>query len=107
MNICIFTILSNVLLFIPIKKIISLKKIDNDFLFIILSNIIFQFSIFCFFKIYHNIIISFYLAFFLMIFAYLLIYNIKNILGKYQIYSLPYFIFNVYIFVKILIIYLF
>lgn len=100
-------ILTHLLLFIPFKRMISLDKIDNDFLFIYLSNIILLIGFFYFFILASNFLFSFFISLFLMIFSYLLIYHIKNTLGQYQIFSLPYFFLSVYIFAKILIITLF
>jgi hypothetical protein len=110
MNILLFTIsiiITNILIFIPISKIIYLDKINDDFIFIYLSNIILivGLSIFLFFK--FNPIFLFFISLFQMIFAFLLIYNIKNILVKYNIFSIPYFFLSVFIFCKIFILYFF
>lgn len=100
-------ILTNILLGPAIKKIISQNKLNNDFVFIYLSNVILMIA-FLLFYVYLNILsFSFYIAFFQMIFAFLLIFNLKNILGKYQIISLPYFFLWIYVFAKIFILYLF
>jgi hypothetical protein len=93
-----FLILVNILILIPLKKIICLDKITNDLVFIYLSNLILLFSLIYFIYFNYIIMFCFYISFFLMIFAYLLIYNIKNILGRYNIFSIPYFILSVYIF---------
>ena len=95
-------IITHFLLVIPIKNIILKDKIDNDFLFIYLSNIILLLAFIYYFIMVNNLFFSFFLALFLMIFSYLFIYHVKNILGKYQIFSLPYFIFCIYTFVTIL-----
>ncbi len=100
-------LLTNTILLIPIKKIIIENKITDDFIFFYLSNIILTFAFLLFFSVLSNFTFAFYIAFFHMIFSYLLIYHIKNILGKYNLYSLPFFILWVYIFSKILICYLF
>jgi len=110
MNTLILTIgiiLTNVLLVFPLTKIIYLDKMNNDLLFIYLSNLIITISFIFFFIINSNLMFSFYISLFQMIFSYLLNYNIKNCLGKYNIYSIPYFFFSVYIFSNILILYLF
>lgn len=100
-------IFSVFLLIFPIKKIISQNKIDNDLLFILLSNLILLLGFLYFFIILNHLFTSFFISLFLMIFAYLLIYHIKNILGKYEIFSLFYFLTSVYNFSSILILTLF
>jgi hypothetical protein len=110
MNVLLFTItmiITNILLLLPITKIISLDKLDGDFLFIYLSNIILLFGLFIFLILKISPIFSFFTSLFQMIFAFLLIYNIKNILGKYNILSIPYFFYSVYIFSKIFTLYFF
>lgn len=100
-------IITHLFLFVPLKKIIIQDKINNDLLFIFLSNIILTISFIFFYIFISNIMFSFYISLFQMIFSYLLIFNIKNILGKYNFFSIPYFVFWVFIFSKVLIIYLF
>lgn len=100
-------IITHLLLFVPFKKIIIQDKINNDLLFIYLSNVILTISFIFFYILVPIIMFSFYISLFQMIFSYLLIFNIKNILGKYNLFSLPYFVFWVFIFSKVLIIYLF
>ncbi len=100
-------IIINFLILIPLSKIVYNDKMNNDLLFIYLSNIILTIAFLLFFMILDNYFFTFYIAFFQMIFAYLLIFNIKNILGKYNFISLPYFVVWVFIFAKLFIIYLF
>ncbi len=88
-------------------KIIVNNKLNNDFLFIILSNIILTLAFLFFFIFTSNLMFTFYIAFFHMIFAFLFIYNVKNIFKSYTLLTLPYFFLWVYVFAKILIIYLF
>jgi hypothetical protein len=110
MNVLLFTItmiITNILLFIPIGKIIYLNKVSDDLLFIFLSNIILLISLLIFFIFKYNPMFSFFISLFQMIFAFLLIYNIKNILGKYNVFSIPYFFYSVYVFCNIFILYFF
>lgn len=100
-------IITNILIIIPLTKIIYLNKLNNDLVFIYLSNVILTISFILFFIISNDLFYSFYNSFFQMIFSYLLIYNIKNQLGKYNLLSIPYFILWVFIFSKTLILYLF
>lgn len=100
-------VFTHFLLLIPIKKIILEDKIDNDFLFIYISNLILLFTLFYFFILSNHLFFSFFTSFFFMIFSYLLIYHIKNLLGKYQLFTLPYFFLSVYTFSTILILCLF
>lgn len=100
-------IITNILIFIPLTKIIYLNKLNNDLIFIYLSNVILTISFIIFFILSNNLFFAFYNAFFQMVFSYLLIYNIKNLFGKYNVFSIPYFILWVFIFSKILILYLF
>lgn len=100
-------IITHLLLFIPISKILIQDKLDNDLLFIYLSNVILTTSFIISYILLSNIMLSFYLSFFQMVFSYLLTYNIKNILGKYNLFSLPHFVLWVFIFSKIFILYFF
>lgn len=100
-------IMTQLLLLIPIRKIILLDKIDNDFLFIYLSNLLLLFAFFYTFLFKNDLFLSFFMSLFLMIFSYLLTYHIKNLFGKYNLFSLPYFFLCVYTFSNILILSLF
>lgn len=100
-------LVTNVLLLGNILKIIKLNLLNNDLLFIYLTNLILLSTVLIFYFIFSKIMISFYLSLFLMIFSYLLVYNIKNILKKDYFYCIPYFIICVINFAQILIIYLF
>lgn len=95
-------IFAHLFLLFPMKRIILEDKIDNDFLFIYISNLLLLLA-FCYYFIISGILFfSFFVSLFLMIFSYLLIYHIKNLLGKYQLCSLPYFFLSVYTFASIL-----
>ncbi len=90
--------ISHLLLVFPIKKIIIFEKLDNDFLFIYISNLILLLALFYYFILLGHLFFSFFISLFFMIFSYLLIYHIKNLLGKYQLLSFPYFFLSVYTF---------
>ena len=97
----------HLLLCFPIKKMVLQDKIDNDFLFIYISNLILLFAFFYYFIISNQLFFSFFVSLFLMVFSYLLLYHIKNTLGKYQLFTLPYFFLSVYTFANILVLSLF
>lgn len=100
-------IVINLLNCFPLIKIIKKDKMNNDLLFIGISNSILTISFLFFYIFVPNLMFAFYIAFFEMIFAYLLIFNIKNILGRYSLYTIPYFFVWVYIFSNLFILYLF
>lgn len=110
MNALVLTIaivITHLLLFIPLGAIITKEKMNNDILFIYLSNVILTIAFLFFFISIYHLMFSFYISFFQMIFSYLLIFNIKNNLKKYNLLSIPHFILWVYIFSNVLILYLF
>ncbi len=99
--------ISNVLILFSLSNIIKQNVLNNDLLFIYLSNLILLVSNIISFFILDNLMISFYTSLFLMIFAYMLIFNIKDCLKKYQLLSLPYFVICVINFANTLILYWF
>lgn len=88
---------------IPICKIIWIDKLDNDLLFLILSNYILIFLLSIIFNSSYHLFYSILVSLILMIVSFLLIRKIKSIYNRYQILSIPYFIFCVYIFSNILV----
>lgn len=100
-------VIVHLFLIFPIKKIILKEKVDNDFVFIYISNLLLLMAFFYYFVLANTLFLSFFIALFLMIFSYLFVYHIKNCLGKYQLFSLPYFFFCVYTFAQILMLCLF
>ena len=100
-------IFSHLLLFFPVHTLIIKEKIDNDFLFIYLSNLLLLFAFFYYFIFIGDLFFSFFVSLFLMIFSYLLIYHIKNIFGQYKLFSLPYFFLCVYTFSQVFLLSLF
>jgi len=87
---------------IPICKIIWEDKLDNDLLFLLCSNYILIFLLSIIFS-YYNLFYSILISLILVIMAFLLIRKIKSIYGHYQILSIPYFCFSVYVFSNILV----
>ncbi len=98
-NLTIYLVFTSILLFISLLKCFKYKMIDNDLLFFYISNIILT-SIFLYFK--SDILISLIIVFFKVIFSYVLIYHLKNLIGYYQLFSIPYFLLWIYIFAKVL-----
>ena len=96
-------IISHIFLLTTIQKIIIQSKLDNDLLFIYLSNMFLIFTFIYFFIFINNYFLSFFISLFLMIFSYLLVYHIKNIIGKYALLTFPHFLLCVYIFANLLI----
>jgi len=87
---------------IPICKIIWNDLLDNDLLFLLSSNYILLFLLSIIFNYQTNLFFSIVISFILMIFSFLLIRKIKTIYGHYQLLSIPYFCFIVFIFSNIL-----
>ncbi len=100
-------IFTHLLFIFPIKKIIQQEKMDNDFLFIYLSNLLLLFAFFYYYLFLPHLFLAFFTALFLMIFSYLLFYHTKNLLGRYQVLSFPYFFLCVFNFANIFVLYLF
>ena len=88
---------------IPICKIVWYDKLDNDLSFLMCANYIFIFLLSIIFNYQNNLVYSILISFTLMIFAYLLIRKIKNILDHYQLLSIPYFILTIFVFSNILV----
>ena len=98
-----FYIASILYLTIPICKIIMLDLLDNDLTFLLSCNYILLFILSIIFNYQNSLIYSILLSFTLVILSFLLIRKIKKIFGHYQILSLPYFCFCVFIFSNILV----
>ncbi|MBQ7031661.1 MAG: hypothetical protein IJY87_04835 [Bacilli bacterium] len=88
---------------IPICKIIWNDLLDRDLTFLLLSNYILIFLLSIIFNYQTNLIYSILLSLTLMISAFCLIRKIKDIYGHYQLLSIPYFIFSVFVFSNILV----
>lgn len=88
---------------IPICKIIWNELFDNDLLFLSLANYILIFLLSIIYNSTYHLFYSILVSLVLMILSFLLIRKIKSIYNRYQILSIPYFIFCVYVFSNILI----
>lgn len=87
---------------IPVFKILWLDKYDNNFLFTLILNYLLLFMLIIFYNHNFNIIYLLLISLFLMIESFILIRKIKYILNNYQLLSLPYFFYTIYIFSLIL-----
>jgi len=88
---------------IPICKIVWKDMLDNDLTFLLCCNYILLFVLSVVFNYQTNLIYSILLSLTLMIVAFLLIRKIKSLFGHYQLLSLPYFFFCVFVFSNILV----
>lgn len=88
---------------IPICKIVWYDYLDNDLLFLLCSNYILAFLLSIIFNYQENLMYSILISLFLMISAFMLIRKIKSIYNSYQLLSLPYFFFTVFVFSNILV----
>jgi len=87
---------------IPICKIVLQDKLDNDLIFLLSSNYILLFLLSFLSSTNIKLVFLLLASFSLMIVAFLLIRKIKSIFNYYQLLSLPYFCFIVYVFSSIL-----
>jgi len=83
---------------IPIIKIVWNELLDNDLIFLLSTNYILLFLLSIVFNYQNNLFFSILISLILMISAFLLIRKIKSIFHNYQILSLPYFFFTIFIF---------
>lgn len=88
---------------IPIGKIIWNERLDNDLLFLLFTNYILIFLLSIIFNYQYNLFYSILISLFLMIASFLLVRKIRDIFNRYQILSLPYFCFTVFVFSNILV----
>lgn len=88
---------------IPICKIVWNDLLDNDLIFLLCCNYILIFILSIVFNYHTNLIYSILISLTLMINSFLLIRKMKNIYGHYQILSIPYFCFCVFVFSNILV----
>ena len=94
-----FYIYSIIILIIPIIKIIIEDLLDNSSIYLCIGNYILLFSLLVLNRYIYLVLISGTL----LVFSYLLIRDMKNKLGNYQVLSIPYFILCIYMFSYILI----
>ena len=88
---------------IPICKIVWHDALDKDLTFLLCTNYILIFLLTLLFGNQNYLIYNVLLSFTLVIAAFLLVRKIKSIFGTYQILSIPYFFFIVFVFSNILI----
>lgn len=93
-----------VLFFIMLSlfKILNFHLFNEAITFSILSNYLLIFSTFIFIYYFNNYIFSLISSFFLILFSLLLTRDFKKILGYIPIFSIIYFLFNIYIFITCL-----
>lgn len=87
---------------VPICKIIKLNLMDNDLTFLLCCNYILLFMLSIIFNYQNNLIYSFLISLTLVFFSFSLIRKIKKIFRHYQILSIPYFCFCVFLFSNII-----
>ena len=85
-----------------ICKLIIVKKLDNDLLFLISTNCLLNISTSLFFGYYNNYLLSLISASLLLIFAILLLFSLKKVWGYFSITILPYTYLTLFIFFYIL-----
>ncbi len=88
---------------IPICKIVWYDLLDRDLVFLLCTNYIAIFLLTLFISYQNYLIYNIFLSLTLVLLSYFLVRKIKKILGHYQILSLPYFFFTVFIFSNILV----
>ena len=98
-----FYIISLVLILIPIIKIVEYNLLNENTLFLLLTNYILNIGVAIFFGYFYNLLFSLIAASFLLSFAFLLIKDFKKLFGFYSLPSIPYFLMVFYSFVYILI----
>lgn len=87
---------------VPICKIVWNDKLDNDLTFLLCCNYILIFLLSVLASYTNYLIYSILVSLTLVIAAFLLVRKIKYIYGYYQLLSIPYFIFWVFVFSNIL-----
>ena len=98
-----FLIISFSLLYLYIINSLKNNKLSKDLLFFLLISIILMFSLTIFYFYFQDNNISLILSFLLVINNYLMIREIRIINHHYIYITLPYFIYFLYVFIKILI----
>ena len=99
-----FLIYAAVILYIllPICKIVWHDNLDNDLIFLLCSNYLLLFLLSVIFDYQNGLLLSILVSLTLVFFSYFLIRKIKKVFGHYQLLSIPYFCFCVFIFSNIL-----
>lgn len=102
-NSMLFLILSFALFYFLLLNMLSQNKMSKDLLFFLFANIILAFTLCIFYFYFYDEYIAFFISFLFMINNYFIVREIKHIYKRYIIYSIPYFIFSVYVFSYLLI----
>ncbi len=87
----------------PICKIVWYDLLDRDLTFLLCTNYLLLFLLSIIFDYQTNLLFSILTSLTLVIFSFLLVRKIKSTLGCYQLLSIPYFCFCVYLFSNILV----
>ena len=98
-----FYIFSITILLIPILKIINYNILDENILFLLITNYTLNITVALFFGYFKNYLFSLIFIIFLLTFTILLTKDFKKIFGTYIITSVPYLLMVSFSFVYILI----
>ena len=88
---------------IPICKIVWNDHLDNDLTFLLCTNYILLFLLSIIFNYQTHLVYSILISLTLVIASFLLIRKIRDVMGHFQLLSLPYFCFMVFVFSNILV----
>ena len=88
---------------IPICKIVWFDLLDNDLTFLLCANYILIFLLTLIFNYRSYLVYTILVSLTLTIMSFLLVRKIRSIMGCYQLLSIPYFIFTVFVFSNILV----
>lgn len=100
-----FYIISVLLIVIPIFKIVNYNILNENTLFLLLTNYILNIAVVIFLCYFQNYFFSLIFGIILLIFAFLLIKDFKKIFGNYELVSVPYFLVVFYTLMYILILF--
>ena len=87
----------------PIWKIISFDLMDENILFLVLTNYLLNIAVALFFLFFHNMLFSLISITLLSVFTILLTLRFKKIFGFYKLTSVPYLLYVLFMFTYILI----
>lgn len=90
------------LLLIPILKINNYHLLDNALIFSLITNYLLNFTTTLFSSYYYNFYLLIFSYSLLIIFSFLLIFDIRRVLGYIPLSSLPYLLYNVFSFLLVL-----
>lgn len=72
-------------------SVLKNNRINRDLLFFLITNFILSISLLIFFNYYKDLFLTFINCLFLFLNTIFLIFEVKNIMGKYGVFTLPYF----------------